>query len=1123
MSARLQIALLGSLVVRHGDQAVPTTRWHSRHIPRLLGILISARGNRVPNEQLLAWLWPERTGEVAAVTLRSAISSLRQTLDNSNSGRASSRYILTKSGGYAWNTASDAWIDFEQFLALTDSHSNAPQTTPLRIARLERALALYQGDYLADEPDETPWVQPLRQMLRERYLNALTELAELQSTAGTHDAAIELARRGLATEPLREPLYRVLMRAQARSGDVAGALRSYEQYRHLLSEELGAEPAPQSQALHTAILRGEITNEPPPTPPTRNDARQPITNSNLAPFVGRTHELQQLRTWISDATKRHGGTVALVGEAGIGKTRLAEEARRLAEQQGMQMIWLRCTILERELPFAPLGEGLRALLHNAPEPLLRRMPEADLAQIIDLLPALRERLPNLPILPDVPPAERRNRQLNGLQGAALAISRMTPLLICCDDAQWADEATLAALGRLARVAHRHALLIVLAYRSEELSDNPALHAFLRSLGRDMLLRPLVLPRLEQHEVAHYLTQLAPSAKLQIEQLAPRLASSTGGNPLFLSVAVRSLLEAHGAPSLETLLPRLPADVPLPNLASVQHIRDLLLGQLERLDSAARDLLDRLALIGRAVSLDLIEQLDPNNGLISAQLLLERTFLAEQPDGRLQIDHDLLRSIVADAIGSPRRRLAHRQIAEALQALHGERPEHAGEIALHYGKAGQGADAAVLRFATIAGDHARQGFAYQAALGHYNAALQAAERLGSRADIDITRRAFAGRLRTYEALLDWDGMLETDRRYGQWAAHHQQKPALIAPRRLVLLRALMGDLAGAAQLSADHANQRPEAIPMLQDMLARTARILQPVSELQANEGTEPGDVPPPAAWQPVEPPPGAPASELPALLGPEEAAVALFQVGWAALVQGLIQAAEPCLHQAYTLGKQTGQAAVAVISALQLAHLHDLRGERSATHEWLATSIALAERVPEAAWASIWPRIHEAFLLLLDDRLDEAEARFTNLACQLNTLAALQSHRASVEVGLGLLALQRGDLENAHTRLQHALHSPQLIYGFVQVVAQHGLARIAALRGQPAQARRLLYHALASSAQRGLLPEYIRSAIAITRFERDFGRAAQALPLLHNAIHLAETAELGALASAARTLLQRLS
>jgi DNA-binding SARP family transcriptional activator len=740
MSTKLRIALLGPLVVTRDDRQLHERNWRSHQERRLLGALLVARGARVPAEQLIEWLWPDAPTETAAITLRSAISSLRRLLEGENGGRASTRYILTRHGGYAWNSDSDAWIDMEAFLALTaDERRMAADagaaSVDSRSARLEQALALYRGDLLADEP-EAPWAAPARQALRERFLTSCAELAELRHSERAYLAAIELAERGLAIDRLREPLYRVLMRAQASLGDVAGALRSFERYRRILDDELGAEPAPQTQALHIAILRGELdTIEPPqasasrPLPPPRSstgNARSP------EPFIGRSAELAELSDIIAGLAAQRGTTVALIGEAGIGKTRLAEQVLDMARATGALVIRLRCTPLERELPFAPLGEALRPLLRAVPEPLLRRLPQAALAQVAELLPAVRERLPDLPALPDVLPEERRNRLLNGLVSIALALAHEGALAIYCDDAQWADEATLAALGRLARHAPRQPLLLLLAYRSDELMDNPALHTLLRTLGRDLLLRQFLLHPFDDTEVAAFVSALAETPRDELAQLAPRLAASSGGNPLFLGVAVQSLLEAYGAPSIAALLPRLPDNAALPDLAGAPRVRELLLTRLQRLPDDARDLAEWIAVIGRPVSLDLIEQFGGAAALQATQTLLERQLLVEDDDQRLTFGHDLVRSAIAGAIPSPRRRLLHRQAADAIAALHGDRPERAAELAFHYRQAGQPADSMLLRYATRAGDPrwgARRRRRRGARLCRAPAHLRSASRLG----------------------------------------------------------------------------------------------------------------------------------------------------------------------------------------------------------------------------------------------------------------------------------------------------------------------------------------------------------------------------------------------------------
>jgi DNA-binding SARP family transcriptional activator len=1159
MPAELQITLFGRLSVTLSGRELPDSAWRSRQERRLLLILLAARGARVPTDRLIDWLWPDADRSAGATTLRSTISGLRHTLEQESGARASSRFILTRDGGYAWNTESGVWVDAEEFLALTDPSSQlagsraTPDQQPTedhrrsaqspapgeRALQLERAIALYRGDYLADEAD-VPWATSTRYDLRERFLSALHELAELRLADGAYDTASELARRGLEHDRLREPFYRVLMQARARAGDIAGALQSYERCRSSLDEELGATPSSQTRALHAAILRGEERRQEDKETSRQADSDKMTSSlsallpASLSPFVGRANELAALRDLIGALDRQRGAVVAVVGEAGIGKTRLVAEALRSIVRAGTFTIALRCVSLECGVPFAPLSEALRPLLRAVPAEALRQLPLAALAQVSDLLPVLRERLPDLPAL-GRSPADGHNYLLDGLVDLALALAHDQPLIIWCDDAQWADDATLALLGRLARHAPRHALLVVLAYRSSELAENAALHELLRVLGRELLLRPLILGRLDDGEVTQILAGLARVTPASLASLAPRLWASSGGNPLFLSVAVQALLEAHGARSLAALLPKLESGAPLPDLSSAPLLRDLVLSRAERLPESARALLEQLAVIGRPASLDLIEQLAGSSGLESARLLLERQFLIEEADQRLAFGHDLVRSIVVTSLTSPQRRLLHRAAAIAIAQLHGDKPERAAELVFHFEQSGRGAEEQLLCYAVAAGDHVRRSFSYRAALGHYQLGLRAVESMGEHAPTDIARRAFAGSLLMYEALLDWDGMIDVAARYERWAAGRAGLAPIVTPRRMVLLRALMGDLAGAAALSVEQARRQPDATPALDDMLWRTAIVLQPIE--QEESGTRDwesgiGDAASESlaasptfaiSFDHAHPLPGNPAEDLPAALGADEAALALFQVGWAALMQGRLGDAEPCLTRAYDLALANGQAAVAVVSALQIAHLSALRGDVSATGRWIAASLAMAQQAPEAAWAAIWPGIHEAFLLLLDDQHAAARDRFELLAARLRDLPAFQSHRASVEVGLGLLDLVDGDLARAAERVERGLASPQLIYGFVYVAARHVLARIAALRGDMPAARDTLMHALGYSARRSLLPEYVRTAIEIARIERDFGDPAPTLPLLRAAADLARAAGLALLAGAASALLSRIA
>ena len=679
MAPTLRIQLLGPATIERDGQVMPEGAWRSRQEWRLLTILIIARGATLSCARLIEWLWPGADTEASLVTLRSVVSNLRSTLEP-NAGRASRHYIDTRNGGYAWQRSEDAWVDIEVFLALTEAQSS---TTP---AQAEQALALYRGDLLEDEPD-APWALFLREQLRERFLVLVEIRAEDLLAAKHYSAAVDIARRGIVRSALREPLYRILMRAYAYLGDVAAALQSYERFRLLLAHDLGATPTSLTQTLHAAILRGEIGPEPVPDIAQRLRPRSQYIGSgrNLPAehmsIVGRDVELAQIRGWLTGLSQNKGLVATIVGEPGIGKTRLLLEVGHEADRLGCQIILMRCGIPERSLSFAALTQPMRPLIRAAPEALLRQLPATALAQVAELLPALRERLPDLPTLPNLTPDAALNRITDGLVAITLGLARFAPIVLLIDDVHWADAALIATIGRLVRAIAHAPVLIVMTYRSEELVENSELHVLLRNLGRAMLVRPLLLGPLDSEATTALLIELGRVRSHAFPELARRLITQSGGNPLVLHVLLQALLEAHGTNSFVRLLPILDQETALPDLSRTSAVRDLLAERLERLSPMARALLEQMALLRRPVSLDLIEELAGEAGLGAADDLIKRHFIVEDADDKLIFAHELVRSVIAGAISGPQRRLHHRHIAAALAALSNDSAEIERHLAL----------------------------------------------------------------------------------------------------------------------------------------------------------------------------------------------------------------------------------------------------------------------------------------------------------------------------------------------------------------------------------------------------------------------------------------------------------
>lgn len=254
---QLHIYLFGSFrLVRNGSE-VTSKDWHTRQARQLLKVLLTERGHLVPTRKLVDLLWPEHV-EHAHKALRSAMSALRDVLEPDREPWLSSNFVPRGQAGYAlvFPSTCTVWIDVTEFERLLDAgleRTNTPDTRAL----LESALQLYTGEYLAED-GESCWVLAERARLRERYFTGVVRLMQWRGEAGCYTQAFELGQRALELDACREPLYRLIMQYQALAGDNAAALQTFEQCRQILATHLGADPSPQTLALHMALLKGEF-------------------------------------------------------------------------------------------------------------------------------------------------------------------------------------------------------------------------------------------------------------------------------------------------------------------------------------------------------------------------------------------------------------------------------------------------------------------------------------------------------------------------------------------------------------------------------------------------------------------------------------------------------------------------------------------------------------------------------------------------------------------------------------------------------------------------------------------------------------------------------------------------
>lgn len=667
----LELALLGAPEIKEDGAPVEVD---TRKAVALLSYL-AVTGRPHTREALCNLLWPEYDHDHARGALRRTLSTLRKALGGPWLETGRELVALRQEDGLA--------VDVETFrasLAAGDAGS------------LAAAVELYRGDFLAgftlrDSVNFDDWQYFEGDSLRRELAEALERLVDIHAGRGEHERAILLARRWFALNPLHEPVHRRLIELYALNGERAAALRQYRECVRILDAELGVAPLEETTAVYRSVQENRL--RPGPTPPRRQ--KGPVRNGTTPPpaLVGRGAEWAALLGAYETAAS-DGGLLALEGEAGIGKTRLAEKILRHVSTTGGATIATRCYEEERELAYAPVAAVVRAALRSLETP-----PKGAVAEAARLLPELGS-ASTLPL--DSPGAQTRFLEsLTGLVQAATAGS--PPGVILFDDVHWADEATLDFLSFLARRLADHPLLLLLTWRTE---DVPAAHR-LRRLFAEGTGHPhahaVALARLARDDVEELARALAPEVRNLEEK---RVYEETEGVPLLVVEYCRAL--ARGEESLPS------------------GIREVLGVRLASLGEMDAQVLAAAAVIGRAFDLEVLRDASGRTEEETVAALEELTArgLVRESGDEYDFCHEQLRTLVQEGTSLARRRLLHRRVAEALARRAAATGPLAGSAARHYQLAGRDEEAA--RMFQLAGEHDRSLYANKDALAHFRAAL-----------------------------------------------------------------------------------------------------------------------------------------------------------------------------------------------------------------------------------------------------------------------------------------------------------------------------------------------------------------------------------------------------------------
>jgi predicted ATPase/DNA-binding SARP family transcriptional activator len=706
----VEFHILGPLaVVDDGGQLVDVGSHKQRAV---LAVLALSANRAVALDRLVDELWGDEPPAAAIGSLQAYISNLRRTLEPGRGPRQPPTVLITQPPGYLLRVEENG-LDAARFeQAVADGRRLLDGGRPsAAYVRLSESLALWRGPVLADFSSydfarvEVARLDALRLVAAEERIAAAL-------TLGQHTTAVCDAEAMVATHPLRERGWGLLMVALYRSGRQADALRSYQAARHVLGEELGIEPGPALRRLESDIL-AQVTSldwqkveiEVDADPTLLANTVSLVPNATTArPLVGRVRELSRLNEMARRAAGGRGGVVLVTGEPGIGKTRLVEELIR--GPHSYTTAWGGAVEGGGTPAYWPWLGVLRSLLdHDDREAVVSAIGSgaAELAQIV---PEINEitGAGEAPPAPD--PETARLHLFEAVAGFLGALARRRPMVVIFDDLQWADTASLQLLGLLAARISCLPLLVVGTYREAEIGHDHSLRDTLAVLARHQVVERVPLSGLSGGEVGALIAQTTGAPA--IPEVAAAVLSRTEGNPFFVTELAKLL-----ASEQRSLAGAIPDSLPA-------GVCDVVRRRLRRLPDETTTILSMAAVAGKEFDLDVLESavaLDGDRTLVLIEAALLGGLVFEHPAviGRFRFSHDLVREAILDELSAMRRARMHVRLGEAIEARHGISGPHVIELAHHFAFASSSADAdKAIGYALAAAETSKSGLAHEQA-------------------------------------------------------------------------------------------------------------------------------------------------------------------------------------------------------------------------------------------------------------------------------------------------------------------------------------------------------------------------------------------------------------------------
>jgi len=460
-------------------------------------------------------------------------------------------------------------------------------------------------------------------------------------------------------------------------------------------------------------------------------------------MVGRDKELDQLKEFLHAAINGKGNTVLVSGEAGIGKTRLVKELEAYAESLGVKVLEGRC-LYESPTPFLPFREALRSFFQVSKsdslplqERKIKRVIKESAPDFVKAIPIVGQIIAGATVAYRAYRDEKgrekrvelgalfeRDEGLEAISSLLVAISGKQPLLLFIDDLHSADTPSLSLLYYLARDVQNSKILVVGAYRPEEVTKtyegtaHPLLDIMQR-MSRDDLFQKIELKRLSQ---INYFDLILFMLGVDLGDLVKIIYKETEGNPFFAIETLRLLMQ-------QKVLTKEDAHWKLSkNIEEVEippRIYDVIVHRINALKDEERDLLDCASVVGEEFSSGVIENVSGLNriGLLKCLNNIERKYhLVYSFEDGYRFDHSKIREVLYNEIAPELRKEYHSTIAKYMEEANKDRLEEVvNGLAYHYYQSGNAQKG--IPYLLKAGEDAREKWAAFEAVRFYSQALE----------------------------------------------------------------------------------------------------------------------------------------------------------------------------------------------------------------------------------------------------------------------------------------------------------------------------------------------------------------------------------------------------------------